>query len=140
MSPPGWGHTLGVDLDRTGDGPLFNFGTVGLVSVAAALLSLWLAGRVKPALDPGSARCRNTSQARDGRCSRMIALDDRTKSSANTVDLLAANSPEKREYRRLLDRYKASKPYHRLGILEESGVHIPGPSAKEARRPHTETA
>ena len=41
-------------LSRTGDGPLHNFGTVGLISVAAALLSLWLAGRVRPALPTGS--------------------------------------------------------------------------------------
>ena len=45
----------GQILSRTGDGPLHNFGRVGLISVAAALLSLWLAGRVRPAFPTGSA-------------------------------------------------------------------------------------
>jgi predicted MFS family arabinose efflux permease len=41
-------------LDRASDGTLHNFGIVGLVSVAAALLSLWLAGHVRPAVPAGS--------------------------------------------------------------------------------------
>ena len=38
------------------------------------------------------------------------------------LGLVADKSPEHHEYRRLLDRYKAGKPYHRLGVLEEIGI------------------
>jgi tetratricopeptide (TPR) repeat protein len=38
------------------------------------------------------------------------------------LGLVADRSPEQHEYRRLLDRYKAKKPYHRLGVLEEIGI------------------
>ncbi len=38
------------------------------------------------------------------------------------VALVANKSPEQHEYHRLLDRYKARKPYHRLGVLEEMGI------------------
>jgi tetratricopeptide (TPR) repeat protein len=38
------------------------------------------------------------------------------------IDLVAANRPELPEYRRLLDRYRAGKPYHRVGMLQEIGI------------------
>ena len=38
------------------------------------------------------------------------------------LGLVADKSPEQHEYRRLLDRYRAKKPYHRLGVLEEIGI------------------
>jgi tetratricopeptide (TPR) repeat protein len=38
------------------------------------------------------------------------------------LGLVADKNPEQHEYRRLLDRYKSSKPYHRLGVLEEIGI------------------
>jgi tetratricopeptide (TPR) repeat protein len=38
------------------------------------------------------------------------------------LTLVADKSPEQHEYHRLLDRYKAGKPYHRLGVLEEMGI------------------
>jgi predicted MFS family arabinose efflux permease len=41
----------GQILIRTSDGGLQRFSMVGLVSVAATLLSLWLAGRIKPAAE-----------------------------------------------------------------------------------------
>ena len=43
---------------------------------------------------------------------------------------LADKNPEKREYHKLLDRYKSRKPYHRLGLLEEMGVQLPRQAAK----------
>ena len=46
------------------------------------------------------------------------------------IGLVADKSPEQHEYRRLLDRYKSGKPYHRLGVLEEIGIQrtsIPAP-------------
>jgi Tfp pilus assembly protein PilF len=39
----------------------------------------------------------------------------------SAVALLAANDPERREYSKLLNRYKAGKPYHRIGLLESLG-------------------
>ena len=41
------------------------------------------------------------------------------------LGFVADKSPEQHEYRRLLDRYKAKKPYHRLGVLEEIGIQNP---------------
>jgi tetratricopeptide (TPR) repeat protein len=41
---------------------------------------------------------------------------------AKAVELVADKSPEQHEYRRLLERYKVRKPYHRLGVLEEMGI------------------
>jgi tetratricopeptide (TPR) repeat protein len=64
-------------------------------------------------------------------CSEAGDFDGAVKWQQKAVDLLADNSPEKREYRRALDRYKAKKPYRRRGLLEEMGVSIPRPAAKK---------
>ncbi len=66
-------------------------------------------------------------------CSETGDFTTAVKWQQKAVDLLAAKSPERHEYRRLLDRYKASKPYHRLSILEESGIQIPGACGQEER-------
>ena len=44
------------------------------------------------------------------------------------LSLLAENAAEKIEYRRLLERYRAKKPHHTLGLLEEMRIksHKPG--------------
>ena len=47
------------------------------------------------------------------------------------LGLVADKSLEQHEYRRLLDRYKAGKPYHRLGVLEEIGIQKAGYSSKK---------
>jgi tetratricopeptide (TPR) repeat protein len=39
------------------------------------------------------------------------------------LSLLGAKDPAEHEYRKLLARYKAGKPYRRVGLLEEMGVH-----------------
>jgi tetratricopeptide (TPR) repeat protein len=65
-------------------------------------------------------------------CSETGDFSTAVKWQQKAVDLLAAKSPEKFEYRKLLDRYKASKPYHRRSILEESGIQIPGLAAKKS--------
>jgi tetratricopeptide (TPR) repeat protein len=39
----------------------------------------------------------------------------------SAIALLAANDPERREYSRLLNRYKSGKPYRRIGLLESLG-------------------
>jgi tetratricopeptide (TPR) repeat protein len=46
------------------------------------------------------------------------------------LSLLSAKDPSEHEYRRLLARYKAGKPYHRVGLLEEMGVRGNQPVAK----------
>jgi tetratricopeptide (TPR) repeat protein len=46
------------------------------------------------------------------------------------LGLVADKSPEHHEYRRLLDRYRAGKPYHRLGVLEEIGIQNPRTASK----------
>ena len=48
------------------------------------------------------------------------------------IGLLPAKDPAEREYRRLLDRYKAKKPYHRLGVLEEIGLQGAGRRANNS--------
>jgi hypothetical protein len=44
------------------------------------------------------------------------------------LDLLTEKAPEKAEYPRLLDRYKAHKPHHTLGLLEEMGLKSDKPA------------
>jgi tetratricopeptide (TPR) repeat protein len=49
------------------------------------------------------------------------------------VGLVGDKSPEQHEYRRLLDRYKAGKPYRHLGLLQEIGIQrtsIPTPKGE----------
>ncbi len=50
------------------------------------------------------------------------------------IDMLASNDPDRREYSKLLKRYQANKPYHRLGLLEEIGFKSPTVAAKTAGR------
>jgi tetratricopeptide (TPR) repeat protein len=47
------------------------------------------------------------------------------------LGLVAAKTPEYHEYRRLMDRYRAGKPYHRLGVLEEMGLQNPRTASKK---------
>ena len=49
------------------------------------------------------------------------------------LGLVAANGPEHHEYRRLLERYRAGKPYHRLGVLEEIGIQRTGITSGSGR-------
>jgi tetratricopeptide (TPR) repeat protein len=48
------------------------------------------------------------------------------------LSLLAENAAEKIEYRRLLDRYRAKKPHHALGPLEEMGIKSYQPGGRKA--------
>jgi tetratricopeptide (TPR) repeat protein len=52
------------------------------------------------------------------------------KSQDQALSLLGAKDPAEHEYRKLLARYKAGKPYHRVGLLEEIGIHGNHPAAK----------
>jgi tetratricopeptide (TPR) repeat protein len=63
-------------------------------------------------------------------CSEAGDFDGALKWQQKALDLLPDKNPDKREYRGLLDRYKAKKPYHRLGLLEEMGIPIPHPAPK----------
>ena len=51
------------------------------------------------------------------------------------LDLVADKSAQKPEYRRLLARYMAKKPYHRLGVLEEIGIQKTSTASKRGDRP-----
>jgi tetratricopeptide (TPR) repeat protein len=44
------------------------------------------------------------------------------RSQERAISLLAAAAPDKPEYRRVLDRYRAKKPNRALGLLEELGI------------------
>jgi tetratricopeptide (TPR) repeat protein len=63
-------------------------------------------------------------------CSEAADFESAVKWQQSALDLLPDKSREKREYRGLLDRYKANKPYHRLGLLEEMGIPIGGSTSK----------
>jgi tetratricopeptide (TPR) repeat protein len=63
-------------------------------------------------------------------CSEAGDFDGAVKWQQKAIDLLPDKNPDKREYRGLLDRYKAKKPYHRLGLLEEMGIPIPHSGTK----------
>jgi tetratricopeptide (TPR) repeat protein len=64
-------------------------------------------------------------------CSEARDFDGAVKWQEKAVELLSDKNPEKPNYRKLLDRYKAKKPYHRLGLLEEIGLQSPRPAAKK---------
>ena len=57
-------------------------------------------------------------------CSEASDFEGAIKWQQRALDLLPDKSREQREYRGLLERYKASKPYHRLGLLEEMGIPV----------------
>ena len=63
-------------------------------------------------------------------CSEAADFEGAIRWQGKALDLLPTKSPDKREYLGLLERYKARKPYHRLGLLEEMGVPIPHQGAK----------
>ena len=46
------------------------------------------------------------------------------------LDLVSERSAQKPEYQRLLARYMAKKPYHRLGMLEEIGIQKTSSTSK----------
>ncbi len=58
-------------------------------------------------------------------CSEARDFDGAVKWQQKAVELLSDKNPDKHEYRALLDRYKAKKPYRRLGLLEEMGIPDP---------------
>jgi tetratricopeptide (TPR) repeat protein len=59
-------------------------------------------------------------------------FEEAVKWQQKAIELLADKSPDKHEYSKVLDRYKANKPYYRLSLLEEMGVPIPRPTAKKS--------
>jgi tetratricopeptide (TPR) repeat protein len=54
--------------------------------------------------------------------SEMGDFDSAARSQERALALLAENSPDRVEYKRLLDRYRARKPHHTLTLLQELGV------------------
>jgi tetratricopeptide (TPR) repeat protein len=48
------------------------------------------------------------------------------------IDLVSDKSAQKPEYRRLLGRYMAKKPYHRVGVLEEIGIQRTSTASKRS--------
>lgn len=55
-------------------------------------------------------------------CSEAGDFEGAVKWQQMAFELVAATNPDKQEHLRLLERYKAKKPYHRLGLLQEMGV------------------
>jgi tetratricopeptide (TPR) repeat protein len=64
-------------------------------------------------------------------CSEAGDFAGAVKWQQKVIDLSPANCPDKREYARLLDRYKGKKPYHRLPLLQELGLPDPHPAPKK---------
>jgi tetratricopeptide (TPR) repeat protein len=56
--------------------------------------------------------------------------DSAANSQQRALDLMPGTSPEKREYRKVLDRYKARKPYRHLNLLQEMGIASVRPPKK----------
>jgi tetratricopeptide (TPR) repeat protein len=59
-------------------------------------------------------------------CSEAGDYSSAVKWQQKAARLVPEKSNEKREYRKLLERYKASKPFRRPGIFGEGGIQIPG--------------
>jgi tetratricopeptide (TPR) repeat protein len=57
-------------------------------------------------------------------------FDAAAKSQELALSLIAASSPDRTEFRRALERYRAKKPHHSLGILEELGIRSYQPPAR----------
>jgi tetratricopeptide (TPR) repeat protein len=64
-------------------------------------------------------------------CSEAGDFPSALKWQQKAVDLLPDKAPERHEYSKLVDRYKAKKPYRQLSILEEMGVQIPRTTSKK---------
>jgi tetratricopeptide (TPR) repeat protein len=64
-------------------------------------------------------------------CSEAGDFEGAVKWQQKALDLLADKNPEKHEYKKVLDRYKAKKPYHRLKWLQELGLPDPHPAPKK---------
>ncbi len=62
-------------------------------------------------------------------CSEAGDFDGAIRWQERALELSGTRSQEVANQRRLLDRYKAKKPYHRLGVLEELGLQGPKTSA-----------
>ena len=58
-------------------------------------------------------------------CSEVGDFDGAVRWQQKAIELVPDKNPEKREYRRILDRYRGKKPYHRLGLFEEMGLQKP---------------
>ena len=54
------------------------------------------------------------------------------RSQERALSLLVTNEPERAEYRRLLDRYRAGKPHHALSLLQELGIKSYQPADRSA--------
>ena len=67
-------------------------------------------------------------------CSETSDFAAAVKWQERAIDILAADDPNRREYDKLLKRYQAGKPYHRLGLLEALGLKAPAVAAKSASR------
>ena len=64
-------------------------------------------------------------------CSETGDFSSAVKWQQRAVDLVPEKSSEKREYRKSLERYRASKPFRRPGIFDEVGRPIPGLASKK---------
>jgi tetratricopeptide (TPR) repeat protein len=63
-------------------------------------------------------------------CSEVRDFAGAVKWQQKAIELLPDKSQEKREYRRVLERYQAKKPYRRLPLFEEIGIQAPHTVAK----------
>ena len=55
-------------------------------------------------------------------CSEAGDIASAVKWQQKALDILGANDIRRDEFRELLKRYQAGKPYHRLGLLKEIGI------------------
>jgi len=65
-------------------------------------------------------------------CSEAGDFDGAVKWQQKAIELLSDKAPEKREYRKTLERYQGKKPYRRLTVLEEIGIQKPHTVAKKS--------
>jgi tetratricopeptide (TPR) repeat protein len=64
-------------------------------------------------------------------CSETGDFDAAVQYQGQALLLIAENAPEKTEYRRLLDRYRAKKPHHNLTPLQELGIKSYQPAERK---------
>ncbi len=84
-----------------------------------AVISATRACEVTGSKDP---RCLATLAAA---CAEAGEFDSAVNWQQKALDQLDDKSPEKREYKRLLDRYRGKKPYRHLNLFQEMGIAAP---------------
>ncbi len=140
-NPEAYGNRATLSLSRGDyDRALFNLGEVIRLSPGSARAyneRAWLLATCRvekfrdaaQAVEQATRACELSGWQRPRYLATLAAaysetgdFDAAARSQERALALLAGNSPDRGEYKRLLDRYRSRKPHHTLTLLQELGV------------------